>query len=112
MGMNLLQFYLLKISEEAGEIAKDAQKAMQFGLNNRYKYSDPSNKQSLHNEINDLLAVIEELNETFDFGFTPDRDHIKRKKAKIKVFLGKSIALGNVDPSKSFDSKEDFYHDD
>lgn len=96
--MNKFQYYLTKLAEEAGEIIKAALKTQQFG----YKVIGPTgisydNKQDCHNEINDLLAVIEILNEKHGFEFTPNREAIEAKKKKMREFLNYSIGLGNVD---------------
>ena len=43
-----------------------------------------------------MMAMIEELNEKFDFGYVPNRERIEAKKAKVKKFLEYSVSLGLV----------------
>lgn len=58
--MNLQQYILLLISEESGEIAKAASKAIRFGLNEHHP-EDPlrlTNKERIANEFIDLIATL------------------------------------------------------
>ena len=74
-----------------------ASKNMHFGMEERQFLDGESNRERLHNEINDLLAIVELLNEEEGFDFTPDPDKIARKKEKVKYFREYSRSLGLVE---------------
>ena len=83
--MNQLQHYLTKLAEECAEVAQIALK------------TQLSNFERVHLELDDLWAMVEELNDKFGFGYTPNRERIEAKKAKVRKYLGYSIHLGMVD---------------
>ena len=95
--MNLLQHYLTKLAEEGSEVAQIALKTQQFGPSEVMPGQPLNNFERCHQELDDLLAMVEELNEKFDFGYTPSRDRIEAKKAKVRKYLGYSIHLGMVE---------------
>lgn len=94
--MNLEQHLLLKLSEEASEISQIASKAIQFGLINVEPSTGKFNIDRIKEEINDLLGVIELLNNTISFGFSPDEKAIEAKGLKVIRYLEDSIRLGRV----------------
>ncbi len=96
--MNLLQYYLTKLAEEGCEVAHIALKAQQFGSDEVMPGQPLDNFARCHLELDDLWAVVEELNDKFNFGYTPDRARIAAKKAKIAKYLGLSIQQGMVEP--------------
>jgi hypothetical protein len=49
---------LVFIIEECAEIIQRACKAIRFGLDERWKPTDPTNKDMMQGEINDLVGVI------------------------------------------------------
>ena len=58
--LNLNQYILLLINEEANEIAKETDKALRFGLNEHHP-DDPqqkSNEIRIENEFIDLIATL------------------------------------------------------
>lgn len=93
--MNIEQFLLLKLAEEASEVAKDALKAAQFGLDEEGAPYD--NRARLNGELNDLLAIVSLLNSNTTLNYLPDQDHAARKCHKVKEYLGYSIRLGKVE---------------
>ena len=95
--MNLLQHYLTKLAEEGSEVAQIALKTQQFGPSEVMPGQPLNNFERCHQELDDLLAMVEELNEKFDFGYTPSRDRIEAKKAKVRKYLGYSIHPGMVE---------------
>lgn len=95
--MNNAQYLLDKLGEECNEVAQMCSKNKQFGIEEKQFEDGESNKERLHNELNDLLAAIEMLNEEEGFDFTPDRDKIERKKAKVRHYRQYSRSLGLVD---------------
>jgi hypothetical protein len=48
-------------------------------------------------ELDDLWAMVEELNDKFGFGYTPNRERMDAKKAKVRKYLDFSIYLGMVE---------------
>lgn len=82
--MNRLEYLLTKLAEEAAEVSKDALKASQFGLNSDYMGS--TNREKLHAELNDLLAVTKMLNTEYDFGYITDYDNMVPKINKVDKY--------------------------
>lgn len=92
---NRYQYLMLKLMEECSEISQNASKCFLFG----YHSVDPNhpeegtNKHKLHNELNDLYAIVEELNEKYGLGFVPNPDKIREKKDKMEKY--RLLSLGN-----------------
>lgn len=95
------QYLLLKLSEECNEVGQMASKNMHFGMEECQAGRKESNKDRLHQEINDFLAIVELLNEEEAFDFTPDKEKIKAKKEKVKSYREYSISLGLVEENKN-----------
>ncbi|EMI7874149.1 hypothetical protein [Acinetobacter pittii] len=91
------QFLLMKLAEEASEIAQIALKTAQFGMNEKHPAMELNNKQRIHLELNDLFAIVDELNSWYHFNFQPDHLAKIRKIEKLNEFLGYSIKLGKVE---------------
>lgn len=94
--MNRLQLLLAKLSEEGSEIAQIALKTQQFGLNEKCPGQPYTNAERVHQEIDDLMAAVEMLNEEFGFGYSPNRERIEAKKIKVNQFAEYSKTLGLV----------------
>lgn len=94
--MDRLQLLLGKLAEEAAEVGKIALKTQQFGLDESHPEQKLTNKERTHQELNNLLAIVEMLNEQFDFGFTIDREHILNKKLKVNKYAKYSEELGQL----------------
>ncbi|HEO1828237.1 TPA: hypothetical protein VAM16_003516 [Acinetobacter baumannii] len=91
------QFLLMKLAEEATEVAQIALKTAQFGMNERHPIEKLNNKKRIHLEINDLLAIVDELNSWYHFNFQPDHLAKIRKIEKLNHYLAYSIELGKVE---------------
>ncbi|WP_228270271.1 hypothetical protein, partial [Acinetobacter bereziniae] len=91
------QFLIQKLAEEASEIAQIALKTSQFGMTEKHPEMELNNKERTHLEINDLLAVVDELNTWCGFGYKPDYASKINKIEKINKYLGYSIQLGKVE---------------
>jgi len=84
--VNTKEHLLACLSEESGEVTQAAGKCLRFGL-----YDCPPdttllpNNEYLAKEINDLLAVVELINETYDYSLARvgARSDIEEKKAKL-----------------------------
>ena len=94
--MKVLQYYLTKLAEEGAEVAQIALKTQQFGPGEVMPGQPHTNYERCHQELDDLMAVVEELNARFDFGYVPSRERIEAKKAKVRKFLAYSYDLGLV----------------
>ena len=95
--MNHLQYYLTKLSEEGSEVAQIALKTQQFGSVEVMPGQPLNNFERCHLELDDLNAMVEELNDKFGFSYAPNRDRMEAKKAKVRKYLGFSIHLGMVE---------------
>jgi hypothetical protein len=95
--MNQLQYYLGKLAEEGSEVAQIALKTQHFGPTEVMAGQPLNNFERCYLELDDLHAIVEELNEKFGFGYVPNPDHIAAKKVKVKKWLAHSIALGQVE---------------
>lgn len=97
--MNHLQYLLTKLDEECKEVGIICSKTIQFGYNsNNNGQLEFTNKELLHKEINDVLAIIDLLNEECNLGFAYDIEAIKAKKEKVKQYKSISAGLGYVEP--------------
>lgn len=95
--MNHLQYYLAKLAEEGSEVAQIALKTQHFGPAEVMPGQPLNNFERCHQELDDMWAMVEELNEKFGFGYTPSRERMEAKKTKVRKYLGYSIHLGMVD---------------
>lgn len=81
---NNRRFLLKKLMEEAAEVAAIASKCSDFGWESYYP-NDPNkttNRELLHGELDDLLALVEMLQE-YGIDFESSRGRIEAKKAKV-----------------------------
>ena len=95
--MNHMQYYLTKLAEESSEVAQIALKTQQFGPCEVMPGQPLNNFERCHLELDDLWAMVEELNDKFGFGYAPNRDRMESKKAKVRKYLRFSINLGMVE---------------
>ena len=56
--MNHEQFLLIKLAEECNEVAQQALKSAQFGLEEVYVPIGKSNAVRLVEELNDMIAIL------------------------------------------------------
>ncbi|RSE13342.1 hypothetical protein [Acinetobacter johnsonii] len=91
------QFLLMKLAEEASEIAQIALKTAQFGMTEKHPDLPLNNKERIHFELNDLNAIVDELNSWTDFEYKPNYEAKIKKIEKLNTFLGYSVRLGKVE---------------
>lgn len=95
------QYLLTKLAEEASEVAQIALKTQQFGANEVYPEQSLTNTQRIHSELIDLLAIVEMLNEEFNFGFETSLEETwfnkLAKKEKVNKYCQYSMNLGMVE---------------
>lgn len=94
--MNRLQLLLTKLAEEGSEIAQIALKTQQFGLHEVCPGQPFTNAERVHQEIDDLWAAVEMLNEEYGLGYSPNRERIETKKIKVNKYAAYSTELGQV----------------
>lgn len=58
-----MQYYLAKLAEEGSEVSQIALKTVQFGPNERMPDQPLNNFERCHLELDDLNAMVEELND-------------------------------------------------
>jgi hypothetical protein len=100
--MTVSQYLLVKIAEEAAEVAQIALKTAHFGFSETQPGGSETNAQRVYAELNDLLAMVHRLGEVssgefwFDIG-QPDHVAISRKLAKVDYYLAYSQSLKLVE---------------
>lgn len=92
--MKQFQHLLGKLAEEGCEIGQAAYKASILGPFTIEPGQPYTNYERCHFELDDLMAIIEELNEKHDFNYVPNRERIEAKKIKVRKFMDYSISLG------------------
>lgn len=82
MKLSIEQHLLVCLNEEGVEIAKDADKALRFGIDdtNFLEPEGPNNRQKIIDELNDLMGVVELC---VDQGIFPE-DWLSTHKVKAK----------------------------
>ena len=99
--MNQLQHLLTKLAEECSEVAQIALKTSQFGPTEVMPGQPLNNFERCHQELDDLWAMVEMLNDQYGFSYCQSRERIESKKEKVRKYLGYSIHLGLVDGETS-----------
>lgn len=94
--MTRLQWLLGKLAEEGSEVTKNALKTMQFGPIAVAPDQTYNNFLLCHEEIDDMVAVIEMLNEEFRFGYRINRERVDDKKKKLEYFYQVSRDAGMI----------------
>lgn len=92
--MNRCQYLLGKLAEECAEVSQMAMKSQQFGLPEIYHVQSLTNAERTHHELDDVMAIIEMLNEEFNFGYLPNSIRIERKKDKVNRYAEYSKSQG------------------
>ncbi|WP_212113468.1 hypothetical protein [Burkholderia cenocepacia] len=97
--MSLTQYLLVKIAEEAAEVAQIALKTAHFGLVERHPERTETNAERIYAELNDLNAMVLRLNDVAfgDFFYEPDHIAMSQKMAKVEHYLAYSRSLGLVE---------------
>jgi NTP pyrophosphatase (non-canonical NTP hydrolase) len=100
MAMTRLQWLLTKVAEEAGELAKEALKAQQFGLDSKKVTRDGefTNLESMQLEFNDLLGTLRLLNvEIKQAAIFADQGLALAKIEKLERYYGLLKNMGSVE---------------
>lgn len=107
--MGRYELLMAKLAEEAGEVVQRAIKCQQFGLDDEYE--NVSARDRLHEELNDLYAVVNILNSEFDLGFDPDEGWTMVKKAKIDKWANYAAHVETPTLEEITKSHTDFLRD-
>ena len=85
--MNYQQYLLVKLAEEASEVAQMAIKCSLFGYDSVDPREDTgeTNALKLYKEMLDFSAVMTELEDSTDIDFNPD-DYIDMKRLKLQYY--------------------------
>ena len=85
--MNYQQYLLVKLAEEASEVAQIAIKCSLFGYDSVDPREDTgeTNALKLVKELLDFSAVMTELEDSTDIDFNPD-DYIEMKRLKLQHY--------------------------
>ena len=87
---------LVILGEECSEVAKEAAKALRFGLDDKEPGQDKTNRQKIATEFNDLFAVVKML---IDDGILNEKEVIvieqmEAKTQKVEKYLEYSKSVG------------------
>lgn len=97
--MNKEQMLLTLLSEECVEVAQLASKSIRFGLDSCDPTTGKSNVNALHQELIDIISVVQYLNYEHDFNFDFDNidwKAVSAKKERIDKYMKYSSDLGRL----------------
>lgn len=94
--MNRFQFLLVKLAEEANEVGQMSLKTAQFGKDEIMPTQPLTNAERTHLELDDLMAIVEMLNEEYQFGYQQNEENKVVKKNKVNKFYNYSVSLGLI----------------
>lgn len=94
--MEIKDYLLSCLSEEAGEITQAVGKAHRFGLLDKNPNSNNTNWVDLRNEVHDLIAVYEMLCLEFDRADNLDRHLLNAKQQRVTKLMKYSEELGRL----------------
>jgi NTP pyrophosphatase (non-canonical NTP hydrolase) len=100
--MNLKEYLLTCLAEEAAEVSQGAAKAIRFGLDDRYPDAgSPTTEAKLLAELNDLLGVVALCQ---IHGILPnnlwDRGRMDDKQEKVRKYMEYSRKVGTLEERK------------
>lgn len=101
--MNSVEFLLVKVAEEGGEVSQAAGKAAVYTLGSHCPVTGVLNSDALVNECNDVLALIELLKAEFPdqpqlFAGVGDPAAVQVRKTKILKNMKQCIDIGTLVP--------------
>jgi hypothetical protein len=97
--MTLGQYLLCCLGEEAAEIAYHAAKSQRFGLEDHEPECPQTNRERLHVEINELLAVAELIGNMGGRIYERDENVIAAKRERLRKYVEYSVSAGTLDQS-------------
>ena len=94
--MNKVEYLLTCLAEEAVEVAQRATKAMRFGCDEVQPGQPLSNVQRISQELSEVFALAELLEEEGVRILPLSSDAIERKREKVAVFMKYSRECGTL----------------
>ena len=94
--MNYQQYLLIKLAEEASELAQIALKTAQFGLYSTCQTTNETNIQRVTAEYNDVIAIAEMINTEIYDNLERDTYLVDAKRQKVMKYLEYSKEAGCV----------------
>lgn len=96
--MNRQEYLLVCLNEECLEVAKEADKALRFGLDDWSPSGLPSetNRKKITQELTDLIAVAQMLKDEYHIDEYMIEENITKKKNKIEKYMLYSINKGTL----------------
>lgn len=94
--MNRKEYLLVCLNEECLEVAKEADKALRFGLDD-WSPSGPStetNRKKISQELTDLIAVAQMLKDELYIDEYMIDENLYKKKEKVEYYMLLSEKLG------------------
>jgi hypothetical protein len=98
--MKKVEHLLVILMEECAEVAKEASKALRFGLQDQYPAGGETNAERIVREYGDLAAAMQMLfqeNALTWPSYTEVKERQDAKIAKVKKFLEYSDSVGRLD---------------
>ena len=95
--MNIEDYLLACISEEAGEIIQAVGKSHRFGVTDKNPNTNDMNFYELKKEIHDLIAVYEMFCAEYEQYTELDRTMIEKKKERVKHYMQYSKYVAKLD---------------
>ena len=99
-----VDYLLIKLAEEASEVAQRALKAVEFGLEEVQPDQEQSNAERIGGEVIDMITILLMLSdEGVEIQKAAARDEavlnamIEAKKAKVEKYMQLSRALGRLE---------------
>lgn len=99
MSMTRIEHLLVILTEECAEVSQRCAKALRFGLTEIQPGHEASNAARIEDELVDLLAVIDMLEDEGAFsvaGFTIQYDTTRKKREKVDRYLDYSRECGTL----------------
>lgn len=99
--MNKREHLLICLAEECAEVGQSVAKALRFGLKDSPPVGGPTNEESIVQELNDILAIIELLiDDGCSFNNVGDQTAIDTKKDKVMRFMEYAKERGTLEIQK------------
>lgn len=96
--MNRNEHLLSCLAEECAEVAQCVSKALRFGLLEVQPGQSLTNAERIAQELNDLVAVAELVEEAGLVPSTGTFAAIEQKKAKVRLFMEYAESVGALQP--------------
>lgn len=94
------QYLLICLAEECAEVQHRITKALRFGFDEVEPGQSLNNSERLIDEVTDLVAVLDMINESTDLPILyRDEYKISSKQTKVGKFMRYSILQGTLDPT-------------